>query len=65
MQDASGKAGHPALLECLDSHGVRIAVTYQPASRFWAFQWTETTIYVALALALAGYSFWRIRRRLS
>ena len=65
MQDASGKAGHPALLNCLASHGVRVAVTYQPASRYWAFQWAETAIYVALALALAGYCFWRIRRRLS
>jgi hypothetical protein len=61
----TGKASHPALLDCLDSHGIRVAVTYQPASRYWAFQWTETAIYVALALALAGYCFWRIRRRLS
>jgi len=60
-----GKASHPALLDCLTSHGVRIAFTYQPASRYWPFQWTETAIYVALALALAGYCFWRIRRRLS
>jgi len=61
----SGKASHPALLDCLDSHGIGIAVTYQPASRYWAFQWTETAIYVAFALALVGYCFWRIRRRLS
>ena len=61
----SGKASHPALLDCLASHGIRVAVTYQPASRYWAFQWTETAIYVALALALAGYCFWRIRRRIS
>ena len=61
----SGKASHPALLDCLASHGIGIAVTYQPASRYWAFQWTETAIYVAFALALAGYCFWRIRRRLS
>jgi hypothetical protein len=61
----SGKASHPALLDCLTSHGIRIAVTYQPASRYWAFQWTETAIYVALALALAGYCFWRLIRRLS
>lgn len=60
----SGKASHPALLDCLASHGIRVAVTYQPASRYWAFQWTETAIYVALALALAGYCFWRIRRRI-
>ena len=61
----SGKASHPALLDCLASHGIRVAVTYQPASRYWAFQWTETAIFVALALALAGYCFWRICRRLS
>lgn len=60
----SGKASHPALLDCLASHGIRVAVTYQPASRYWAFQWIETAIYVALALALAGYCFWRIRRRI-
>lgn len=65
MQVASGKASHPALLDCLASHGIQIAVTYQPTSRYWAFQWTETAIYVALALALAGYCFWRIRRRVS
>jgi hypothetical protein len=61
----TGKASHPALLDCLASHGIRVAVTYQPASRYWAFQWTETAIYVALALALVGYCFWSLRRRLS
>ena len=62
MAAASGKLSHPALLDCLASHGVRIAVTYQPASRYWAFQWTETAIYIALALVLAGYCFWRLGR---
>jgi hypothetical protein len=63
--------GQPALISspdfpaCLASHGMRIAVSYQPASRYWAFQWTETAIYVVLAVALAGYCFWRISRRLS
>jgi hypothetical protein len=42
---------------------LRQVVTYQPASRFWALQWYETAIFLALALALAGYCFWRIRRR--
>ena len=45
--------------------GYRQRVTYQPASRFWAFQWYETGIYIALALGLAGFCFWRIRHRLS
>ena len=65
LPGGSGKADQSALLDCLDSHGVRIGVTYQPASRYWAFQWTETAIYAALALAMVGYCFWRIRRRLS
>jgi hypothetical protein len=45
--------------------GYRQEATYHPASRFWAFQWYETGIYTALALGLAGFCFWRIRRRLS
>jgi hypothetical protein len=45
--------------------GYRQQLTYQPSSRFWAFQWYETGIYTALTLGLAGFCFWRIRRRLS
>jgi hypothetical protein len=52
-------------LDCLASHGVRVAVTYQPASRYWAFEWTETAIFLAVALALAGYCSWRLSRRRS
>jgi hypothetical protein len=40
----------------------RIAVTYQPASRYWPFQWAETGIYLVLSLALAGYCFRRLSR---
>jgi hypothetical protein len=50
------------LAACLDSQGMREAVTYQPASRYWPFQWTETGIYLAAALGLAGYCFLRLRR---
>jgi hypothetical protein len=42
---------------------LRQLVTYQPASRYWAFQGYETAIFLALALALAGACFWWIRRR--
>jgi hypothetical protein len=54
--------GPVAFRGCLASHGIREAITYQPASRYWRFQWTETAIYLALALALAGYCFRRISR---
>jgi hypothetical protein len=53
------------LQHCLDSHGIREVVTYQPASRYWPFQLIETGIFLALALALAGFCFWRLGRRLS
>ncbi len=54
----------PAIMDCLASHGIQEAISYQPASRYWAFQWTETAIYLALALAFAGYCFRRLSRRL-
>jgi|CZLB01.1.fsa_nt_gi hypothetical protein len=44
---------------------LRQVVSYQPASRYWAFQCYETAIFLATALALAGFCLWRIRRRLS
>jgi ABC-2 family transporter protein len=44
---------------------LRQVVIYQPGSRFWALQWYETAIYLALAAALAGFCVWWVRRRLS
>jgi hypothetical protein len=51
-------------MPCLASHGIAIAVTYQPTSRYWPIQWTETGIFLALAAALAGFCYWRVGRRL-
>jgi hypothetical protein len=39
------------------------AVTYQPASRYMAFQWYEMAIFLGAALILAGFCFWWVRRR--
>ena len=47
----------------LAARHLRDVITYQPASRFWALQWYETGIFVALALALAGFCLWRVQRR--
>jgi hypothetical protein len=49
-------------LQCLSGNGVRVAVSYQPASRYWAFQWYETGIFLVLAMGLGGFCYWRIRR---
>jgi hypothetical protein len=56
----------PNATSCSASIGrlhLRQVVTYQPASRYWAFQWYETAIFLAAALILAGFCIWRIRRR--
>ena len=48
---------------CLESRGFREAISYEPASHYWPLQWVETGIFLALALALAGFCFWRLGRR--
>ncbi|MEU7034520.1 hypothetical protein ABZ958_12635 [Streptomyces sp. NPDC046237] len=49
----------------LGAQGYQQQVTYQPAGNFWALQWAETGLYLGLALALAGFCAWWIRRRLT
>jgi hypothetical protein len=44
----------------LARQSLRQHVTYQPASRYWLFQWLETAIWLVIALALAAVSRWRI-----
>jgi len=53
----------PGFFPCLARHGIREAISYQPASRYWPFQWAETALYLALAVALAGCCFVRLNRR--
>jgi len=57
-------AQHPAsIAPCMAAHGYRGYLTYQPASRFWAFQGIETGIFVVLAAVLLGVTFWVLKRR--
>ena len=48
---------------CMDSLGYRVQVTYQPAGRYWTFQWIEFGIFAALAVVLAVTALVVLRHR--
>jgi len=54
-----------ALQPCLDRLGIREVFEIQPANRFWTFQFIEAGLFVLAALALIGFAFWWVRRRLA
>jgi ABC-2 family transporter len=64
-EGTAGKSGTSmnAVFSCMQAHGWRGFVAYQPASRYWPFQGIETGIYVALATALIAVTFVIVRRR--
>ncbi|TDD45491.1 ABC transporter permease [Kribbella antibiotica] len=62
-QETSTKA--EACFQRLAAEGYTQHVRYFSADKFWALQWREFGLFFLLALALTGFSFWRIRRDLS
>jgi hypothetical protein len=44
-------------------HKLHAVVAYQPASRFWPFQWAEMSIFLVAALALCGFTYWWLQHR--
>lgn len=61
--DVCGRNGSIDKCEAwIGSLGLRQDVVYHPDSQFWALQWTETGILLALAALLVVCCFWRIRR---
>ena len=53
----------PQTLACLAKHGYTQYLTYQPADRYWPFQFIEAGIFVAIAAALIAVTFAVINRR--
>jgi len=47
---------------CLAKQHLHFDVTYQPASRYWTFQWFETAVFTVLGSLLFGFCLWRIPR---
>jgi hypothetical protein len=61
-----GKGGIPksfAVTQYLMRHGYTQLTSYQPASRFWAFQWIEGGWLLALSVLLIAVTVWLVRRR--
>ncbi|TDW15879.1 ABC transporter permease [Kribbella kalugense] len=54
-----------ACYQRLADEGYRQHIKYFTADKFWPLQWREFGFFLLLALALTGFSFWRIRRDLS
>ncbi len=48
---------------CLTRLGYRMLATYQPASRFWQFQWIESGAFLVLAAVLVVVAVVVVRRR--
>jgi hypothetical protein len=59
----SGKGGGPSFAQCLAPHGYTQWTSYQPASRFWAFQWIEGGWLLALSALLIAATIWLVHRR--
>jgi hypothetical protein len=57
--------GPRACFGALAARHYHYTVSYQPASRYWTFQWLEFGIFLTVAILLAWSCFWLIRRRLS
>ena len=60
-----GKGG-PSLetfAQCLAPHGYTQWTSYQPASRFWPFQWIEGAWLLALSALLIAATIWLVQRR--
>jgi hypothetical protein len=62
----TGKGGKPSFgtfAQCLAPHGYTQWNSYQPASRFWPFQWIESGWLLALSALLIAATIWLVRRR--
>jgi hypothetical protein len=55
--------GLTGYVACLGRHGLHAVTTYQPDSRFWAFQGIESAIFVALAAICAGVAYLAVLHR--
>jgi hypothetical protein len=63
--NVAGAIGPAAGRDCLAqvSRSFHVVVSYEPASRYWTFQWLETGIFAVLALVAAIGCYWWVTKR--
>ncbi len=61
VKPSSGLVG--GFAQCLSQHGYTLWASYQPANRFWPFQWIEGGWLLALSVLLIAATVWLVRRR--
>jgi hypothetical protein len=57
------KPSSGAIAQCVSQHGYTQWTSYQPASRFWPFQWIEGGWLLVLSLLLIAATVWLVHRR--
>jgi ABC-2 family transporter protein len=62
---AGKEQSYDAVLGYLTRHGYTQWTSYQPASRFWPFQWIEGGGLLALSVLLMTATVWLVRRRVA
>jgi hypothetical protein len=58
-----GSATRESMNACLDANGFRFRTVYQPAGRFWGFQWVEFGIFAGVSVLLVAAAVWLLRRQ--
>jgi len=58
---ATGHIGD--LVLSIGGNSTQTVISYQPAGRFWTFQFIEAGIFVALTAVALGAAIWLLRRR--
>jgi hypothetical protein len=63
LPPGKGKPSSQTFAQCLAPHGYTNWTSYQPASRFWPFQWIEGGWLLALSVLLIAATIWLVHRR--
>jgi hypothetical protein len=59
----NGKPTMVSIEQCVVQHGYTQWTSYQPATRFWPFQWIEGGWLLVLSVLLIAVTVWLVRRR--